>query len=145
MIYFPHYSKNKIEVKLYLSHYATNSDTKNATGVHTSQFDLANLKPVVDKLYIYKLAALDADKLKPVPVDLKDLRDVVNKKVVQKYVCNAKIKDIEDILPNISNLATTVALNAKIKDVKNELPSITNLASNVSVNMKIYEVKGEIP
>ena len=52
MIYFPHYSKNKIEVKLYLSHYATNSDTKNATGVDTSQFDLANLKPVVDK-YIF--------------------------------------------------------------------------------------------
>ena len=52
MIYFPPYSKNKIEVKLYLSHYATNSDTKNATGVDTSQFDLANLKPVVDK-YIF--------------------------------------------------------------------------------------------
>ena len=44
--------------------------------------------------------------------------------MVQKYVCNAKIKDIEDILPNISNLATTVAHNAKMKDVKNELPSM---------------------
>ena len=44
--------------------------------------------------------------------------------MVQKYVCNAKIKDIEDRLPNISNLATTVVHNAKIKDVKNELPSM---------------------
>ena len=44
--------------------------------------------------------------------------------MVQKYVCNAKIKDTEDILPNISNLATTVAHNAKMKDVKNELPSM---------------------
>ena len=41
----------------------------------TSEFakkdDLANLKSEVDKLYIDKLSELDADKLKPVPVDLK--------------------------------------------------------------------------
>ena len=40
MSYFPPYgrSKNKIEVELNLSNYATKSDLKNATGVDTSQF-----------------------------------------------------------------------------------------------------------
>ena len=77
MSYFPpySYSKNKIEVELDFSNYATKSDLKNATGADTSQFlkkdDLANLKSEVDKLDIDKLAELDADKLKLVPVNLK--------------------------------------------------------------------------
>ena len=72
MSYFPtySYSKNKIEVELDLSKYETNSDSKNATGVDSSQFikkdDLANLKSEVNKI-----AEIDADKLKPVFVDLK--------------------------------------------------------------------------
>ena len=39
MSYFPPYShsKNKIEVKVDLTNYATKSDLKNATGVDTSQ------------------------------------------------------------------------------------------------------------
>ena len=48
------HSKNKREVQLDLSNYATKPDFKNATGVVTSQFakkdDLANLKLEVDKL-----------------------------------------------------------------------------------------------
>ena len=77
MSYFPpySYSKNKIEVELDFSNYATKSDLKNATGADTSQFfkkdDLANLKSEVDKLDIDKLAELDADKLELVPVNLK--------------------------------------------------------------------------
>ena len=42
---------------------------------------------------------------------------------------NAKIKDIEDKIPGITNLATNTALNAKINEVKNGIPSITNLAT----------------
>ena len=40
MSYFPpcSHSKNKIEVELGLSNYATKSDLKNAAGVDTSQF-----------------------------------------------------------------------------------------------------------
>ena len=77
MSYFPpySYSKNKIEVELDFSNYATKSDLKNATGADTLQFfkkdDLANLKSEVDKLDIDKLAELDADKLKLVHVNLK--------------------------------------------------------------------------
>ena len=37
------------------------------------------------------------------------------------------IKDIEDKLPDITNLATNTTLNAKKNDAKNEIPSITNL------------------
>ena len=65
------YSRNKIEVELDLSDYATRSDLKNATDVDKSQFtkkdDLANLKSEDDKLDIDQLSELDPDKLKPVP------------------------------------------------------------------------------
>ena len=69
------HSKNKIEVELDLSKYATKSNLKSAAGVDTSQFvkkdDLTNLKREVGKLDINKLPELDADKLKPTPIDLK--------------------------------------------------------------------------
>ena len=76
MSYFPPYgqSKKQIEVESKLSNYATKSYLKNTTGVDTLRFakkdDLANLEPEVDKLDIDKLAKLDANKLKPAPVDL---------------------------------------------------------------------------
>ena len=38
------------------------------------------------------------------------------------------IKDIEDKILDVTNLATTASLNAKINDVKNKITSITNLA-----------------
>ena len=53
---------------------------------------------------------MDAYKLKPVPVDFKKISYAVDKKVVKKDVYNAKIKDIENKIPNITNLATTAAL-----------------------------------
>ena len=84
----------------------------------TSEFakkdDLANLKSEVDKLYIDKLSELDADKLKPVPIGLKKKSNVVDKKVVEKDFCSAKIKDTENKIPDISKVATNAALNAKI-------------------------------
>ena len=90
MSYFPSdsYSKNKIEVQLDLSNYATKSDLKNANCVDTSQIAkkdyLANLKLQVDKLDIDKWAELDADKLKLVPADLKKLSDT--KVSIQKFL-----------------------------------------------------------
>ena len=53
MSYFPpySYSKNKMELELDVSNYATKSDLKNVTGVDTSQFAkkdyLVNLKSEV--------------------------------------------------------------------------------------------------
>ena len=73
-----------------------------------------------------KVDKLDADKLVPVPVYLSKLSDAVKNHVVKKYVHNAKIKDIEDKIPDITNLATNTTLNANINEVINEIPSINN-------------------
>ena len=64
----------------------------------------------------------------PVPVDLSKLTDVV-KNAVKKDLCNAKIKNIEDKTPDITNLATNTILNTKIDEVKTEIPRINGLAT----------------
>ena len=103
---------------------------------------LADLKPYVDidelkniPIYILKYTSLnnskskvdklDIDKLVPVPVDLSKLSNVVKYDVVKKDVYNAKIKNIEDKMPDITNLATKTAFNTKINEVKGEITSIT--------------------
>ena len=64
--------------------------------------NLSNLKSKVDKL--------DVDKLVPVPVDLSKLNVAVENDVVKSDVYNAKIKKIEDKIPDITNLATNLML-----------------------------------
>ena len=64
------------------------------------------MKSKVDKSYV--------DKLVPVPVDLSKLNDVVKNDIVKKDVYNAKIKNIEDKIPDITNLATNTIFDAKI-------------------------------
>ena len=59
--------------------------------------NLSNLKS--------KKGKLDNDKLVLAPLDLSKLSDVVINSVVKKDVYNAKIKHIEDKLPDITNLA----------------------------------------
>ena len=71
-----------------------------------------------------KVGKLDVYKLLPVPVDLSKLSDVVKSDVVKNDVYNAKIQNIEDKIPDITNLATNTTLNAKINEVKNEIPSL---------------------
>ena len=53
----------------------------------------------------------------------------------------AKIKTIEDKIPDITNLATNASLNAKINEVKGEIPSITKLATTTALNA----VENKIP
>ena len=88
-----------INVKVDLSNYATKTDIKNILHIDTSSFtlksNLASLKTEVDKL--------DIDKLAPVPVDLSKLTNVVKNEVVKKTKYNAKIKNIEDKIPDITN------------------------------------------
>ena len=62
-----------------------------------------------------KVDKLDVDKLVPVPVDLIKLSDVVKNDVVKRDVYNAKIKNIEGKITDITNLATNALVNAKIK------------------------------
>ena len=92
-----------------------------------------------------KVDKLDVDKLVPVPLNLCKLSDAVKSDVVKKDVYNAKRKNIEDKIPDFTNLVTNTTLNAKINDAKGEIPSITNLATNATLNAKINEVKTKIP
>ena len=57
--------------------------------------------------------------------------------MLKKDVSNAKIKYIEDKIPDTTNLATKTTLHAKINEVKGEVPSITNLATTATLNAKI--------
>ena len=79
-----------------------------------------------------KVDKLDVDKLVPGLVALSNLSDVV-KNDVKKDVYYAKIKNIEDKIPDITKLATTNALNAKTNEIRNKTPNITNLATTTSL------------
>ena len=83
-----------------------------------------------------KVDKLDVNKLLPVPVDLIKLSDVVKNDVIKKDAYNAKIKHIEDKIPDITNLATKITLNAKIKEVKSKIHNITNLATMLLLMLK---------
>ena len=143
-----------INVKVDLSNYATKANIKNITHVDTSSFalktNLANLKSEVDKL--------DVDKLKFVPTDLSKLSDVVKNDVVKKTDYNklvtkvynidtsglakktdynTKITEIEDKIPDTSNLATKILVNK----VENRIPDISNLATKIALTT----VENKIP
>ena len=138
-----------INVNIHLSTYVTKDDIKNITHVDTSNFalktNLSNLKTEVDKLDIDKLKSLpnnlsilktkvdklDIEKLLPLPADLSKLSNALKNEVVKKTEYDAKIKNIEGKIPDISNLATKSNLNTKINEVKNEIPSITGLATTL--------------
>ena len=103
-----------------MSNYATKADLKNATGIDTSKLagksDLSNLKAEVGKIDVDKLRAgpddlsileskvdkLNIDKLAPVPVDLCKLSNIVKTDVVKKTEYNAKIKNVEDKITDIT-------------------------------------------
>ena len=130
--YFPEQksSGGRVKVELDLSNYATKADLKNTTGVDTSKFakkiDLASSKSNVEKS--------DINKLKNVRSNESNLI----KNTIKKY--NAKIKNIDDKIPDITNLATNTTQNAKINVVEGEITSITNLATAAALNTKINEV-----
>ena len=134
--------------------------------------DVANLKSDVYKLDIVKLKNVPTDlnnlkskkdKLVPVPVDLSKLSDVVKNDVVKKDKYNDKIKNIEDKVADITNLATKTTLSAKINEVKGEIPNITilptisaltaeneirstsNLVKMLTVTQKLMNLKKNLP
>ena len=137
------------------------AELKNAASVDTWKFaknvDLAHLKSSVDKWYIDKLKnvqtnlsnwkskidQLAVDKLVPIPVDLSKLSDVVKNDVVTKDIYNAKIKKIEDKIPDTTNLATNASLNAKTNEVNGEIPHITNLATTTALTGVEYTISSD--
>ena len=52
-----------------------------------------------------------------------------------KNVYNAKTKNIEEKIHDITNLATNTTLNAKVNEVKNKIPSITSLATTTVLRL----------
>ena len=129
-----------INVKVDLSNYATKADIENISHIDTPSFalksNLASLKTEIDKSDIDKFKSLPTnlsnlkikidklviDKLTPVPVNLSKLGNIAKNEVVKKTEYNAKIKNIEDKIPDITNLATKTILNTKINKVKTEIP-----------------------
>ena len=57
-----------------------------------------------------KVDKLDVDKLVTVPVDLSKLNELIRNYVVRKDVSNAKMKNIEDKIPDITNSAAILLL-----------------------------------
>ena len=90
-----------------------------------------------------KVNKLDIGKLETTPVDLSKLSNIAKNDVVKKDAYNAKIKTIEDKIPDITTLATKTTLNVKTKEVKGEIPSITNL--DTTTTTALTAVKNKIP
>ena len=126
-----------INVKVDISNYATKADIKNISHVDTSSLalktNLAHLKTEVDKL--------DIDELVPVPNDLSKLSNGVKNDVIKKTDNNAKITEIENKIPNISNLATKTSLNT----VQNKIPDTSGLIKKTDYNAKVTEIEDKIP
>ena len=126
-----------INVKVDFSNYATKADIKNISHVDTSSFalkaNLANLKTGVDKLDIAKLV--------PAPVDLSKLSDVLKNYVIKKTDYNARITEIENQIPDVSNLATKTELNT----VENKIPDTGGLVKKTDYSSKIADIEGKIP
>ena len=66
----------------------------------------------------------------PVPVDVSKLSAVVKNDVIKKTDYNAEITEIENKIPDISNLATKAALTT----VENKIPNISGLATKNWIN-----------
>ena len=93
--YFPRRYKRfnrDTNAKVLLSNYVTKSDLKNISHVDVSSFalksNLASLKTEVDKI--------DVDKLKPVPVDLAKLSNVVKNDVAKKIEYNKLVTKVDN-------------------------------------------------
>ena len=121
--YFPKSNEpfgRDIKVKIDLSNYATKTDIKIISHVHTSSFalksNLGSLKTEVDNL--------DTDKLVPVPVDLSKLRDVVK----TMLLTNA----FDKLVPKVNSIDTSAfVLKTKYdidkSELKNKIPDTSGL------------------
>ena len=166
-------------MKVDLPNYKIKSDLKNVTGIDASKIaaksDLSNIKAEIDKSDIDKLKNIptnlsslkskvdkfDINKLAPVSVGLSKLSNVVKNDVVRKDVYNAKIKNIQDKIPGITNLATKTTLNAKreigeipgitnlatttaLTAVENKTPNVSNLVEKLTMTQKLIKLKREL-
>ena len=102
-----------------------------------------------------KVTDLDVDKWKTTPVDLKELSDVVSKKVVKNTKfnkLNSKVSNLENKIPNASTLIQTNQYNAskqnlkkKDGDVDNKTPVVSDLMTTTFLNAKTGKAEDKIP
>ena len=59
---------------------------------------------------------------------------------VKKTGCNTKITELENKIPDISNLATKAALTA----VENKIPNVSNLVNKTDYNTKVTEIEKKL-
>ena len=72
----------------------------------------------------------------------------------KKDVYNAQIKNTEDKIPHITNLATKTTLNAKINEFKGEMPninavenkmrSVSNLVKKLTLTQVLMKLKRKL-
>ena len=127
------------KVELDLSNFATKAYLKGTKGVDTSNLaaksDLAGLKAEIDKI--------DVDKLKTVPVDLSNLRNVVNNDVVKKNVYDKLVAKVNAI--NTSGFVLKTKYDTDKSDLEKKIPDNGGLLKKADYNAKITEIEGKIP
>ena len=128
-----------INVKVDISNDATKTDLKNVTHVDTSNFalktNLARLKTEADKL--------DIDKLAPVPVDLSKLSDVVKNDVVKKTVYDKLVAKVNSI--DTSRFVLKTKYDTDKLEIENKIPNTSDLVKKADCNIKITEIEDKIP
>ena len=60
--------------------------------------------------------------------------------MLKKFNYNTKITELENEIPDISNLATKTALNA----FENKIPSVNNLVKKTDYNTKITDTENKL-
>ena len=56
------------------------------------------------------------------------------------FVKKAKLNELENKIPDVSNLATKTALTA----VENKIPSVSNLVNKTDYNTKVTEIENKL-
>ena len=125
-------------------HYATKTDSKNATGIDISKLagksDLASLKAEVDKI--------DRDKLNTVPVYLSKLSNVGNNEDVKKTVYDqlvAKVNNIDTSRFVLKTKYNTDTSDFEKKSLMQTKKSLILVDLKKHYNTKITEIEGKIP
>ena len=134
----PSHEKN-IKIKIDLTSYATKEDIKSIIHVDTSSFALktnwSSLKTELDKL--------DIDKLVPVPTDFSKLSNVVKNDVVKKAAYNKLVGKVDNINTNDFELKTKYDTDKA--ELENKIPDTSNLVKKTDYNTKITEIENKIP
>ena len=97
--------------------------------------NLANIKTEVDKLDFYKLV--------PILVDLSKLSDVVKNDVVKKDVYNKLVTKVNNI--DASGFVLKTKYDADKSELDNQIPDTSDVAKKTDYNIKITKIKGKIP